>query len=106
MRPIDSKSKRIVSIIRQSETQDSSGDYGTTSETTIKSNIIADIQPLSGNINLSQSGAISSSTHLAFFDEYFITAQIQDVVRDDSVDYEITFIADFEDHNEFYLRKL
>ena len=44
---IDPKSIRRVTVVRRSQSQDSSGDYGAATDTTLYSGVVADIQPAS-----------------------------------------------------------
>lgn len=103
---IDPKSIRRVSVVRRSQSQDSSGDYGTVTETTLHSGIIADIQPAGGKLTSSASGFRPETTHLMFTRNYFTDITAMDVVKDGTLEYEVLVPADWREHSEYQLRAL
>jgi len=100
---IDKEYLKRVNIVRRSQTQDESGNYGSVNETIIHYDIIADIQPDIGGLKISDSGINFISTHKLYTEETFTDIQLHDVVIDGSDEYEITFIA-YGD--EYSLKKL
>lgn len=103
---IDSKSKRIVAILYQSQTQDADGDYGSASETTRHAEVICDIQPWTGDLEQDVSGPEAMATHVMFPEQDYTEIAVHDVVRDGSTDYEVLFVYDYRDCIEILLRKI
>jgi len=103
---IDRKSHRFVDLIRQNQTKDDDGNYVSDPEQVLYANVCVDIQPISGNVKAAASGPAKNADFLMFTEEYYTDLIEHDIVRDGETDYEITFIADFESHNEIYLRRL
>ena len=103
---IDPKSIRRVTVVRRSQSQDNSGDYGAVTETTLHSGIIVDIQPAGGKLTSSASGFRPETTHLMFTREYFADIAAMDVVKDGAQEYEVLVPADWREHSEYQLRAL
>lgn len=103
---IDPKSLRRVTVVRRSQSQDASGDYGAVAETTLHSGVEADIQPADGRLTSSSSGFRPETTHLMFTREYFSDIAAMDVVKDGALEYEVLVPANWREHNEYQLRAL
>jgi hypothetical protein len=103
---IDRKSMIRVTIIRRSQTQDSDGDYGSVTTTTLHSGIIADIQPVKGRLIESAVGYRADTTHLMFTQENFTDIAAMDIVQYSNAEYEVLVPADWREHSEYQLRAL
>jgi len=103
---IDPISARRVTVLRRSQSQDSSGDYGAATDTTLYSGVVADIQPAAGKLVREESGFRPETTHLMFTREYLAGIMAMDIVRDGSAEYEVLVPADWREHCEYQLRAL
>ena len=103
---IDRKSKRLVTVSALSQTQDSSGDYGTGTYTATHTGIVADIQSINGGLAVTPSGQTVNATHRMFTEQYFSDIVINNKVVDGSKNYLVVFAVDWREHFEYLLREL
>jgi len=103
---IDFKSKRIVTVLYQSQTQDANGDYEGTGETTRHTEVVCDIQPWTGDLKQDASGPEAIATHVMFPEQDYTGIAVHNIVRDGSTDYEVLFVYDYRDCIEILLRKM
>jgi len=103
---IDRISAIQVTVVRRSQSQDANGDYGSATSTTLFSNIVADIQPLSGKLARTESGFNPETTHLMFLQQNLSGIEAMDIVQHGSKEYEVLVPADWQEHDEYQLRAL
>jgi len=103
---IDRISAIRVAVVRRSQSQDASGDYGTVTATTLFSDIVADIQPVSGKLARTESGFNPETTHLMFLQQNLSGIEAMDIVQHGSKEYEVLVPADWQEHDEYQLRAL
>jgi len=103
---IDRTSAIRVTVVRRSQAQDANGDYSAATTTTLFSNIVADIQPVSGKLVTDESGFRAETTHLMFLAQKAAGIAAMDIVQHGSQEYEVLVPADWREHNEYQLRAL
>jgi len=103
---IDRISAIQVTVVRRSQSQDANGDYGSATSTTLFSNIVADIQPLSGKLARTESGFNPETTHLMFLQQNLSGIEAMDIVQHGTKEYEVLVPADWREHDEYQLRAL
>ena len=103
---IDRISAIRVTIVRRSQTQDADGDYGSVTSTTLFSDLVADIQPVSGKLVREESGFRADTSHLMFLEQNVSGIAAMDIVQHGSQEYEVLVAADWREHDEYQLRAL